>query len=77
MYYIFSRVGQGGLIVGRNSWNLLGELGTFEEVETFINKNEHDFEYRVVKGEELKWDVETEEVISKSTRIKSKKIVPL
>jgi len=73
-YFIWSREKNPMVIMGRHSWYYTFECDSFREVQKIIERSP-DLEFRVVKGKELDWETETEEVTRTETVVKSKKLV--
>jgi hypothetical protein len=60
---------------GRNSWELMGSYDTFEDVRKMVETSDDlGYDSRVIYGTELEWEIETEEVITKTVVEKSRKI---
>jgi hypothetical protein len=61
---------------GKTNW-IASQVGldTIKEVNNIIEDNRFkDHEFRVIKGEELEWEVETEEITYTETREKGRKL---
>lgn len=71
-YFILAREKNPLVIVGKRNWTFMAIYETFEEVENIVNNRSNVFselEYKVIKGEELPWEEEIEEVVKKETVI--------
>ncbi len=75
-YYILSREANPMVIMGRHQYTFLCELDTKEQLEALLNdKWNSNLEFKVIKGEELPWNEEYEEVTTVARYLKSRKLV--
>lgn len=79
-YHVLFRSQNGSIMMGYYSWIYGGEYNTLEEAQKSMSFTQDNItytnEYRVIKGEELKWVEEYEEVVSTTKVLKSKTLVP-
>lgn len=58
-----------------DKWKLNYAFNSMEEVEAVFNTSPPAYEYRVIKGTELPWVEEYEEITTVSKRLKSRKLL--
>lgn len=72
-YHLLSRTLNPSVITGKQSFTYLWSFDTLEQVKEYVGKTPYyELEYKVIKGTELTWKEETEEVITKTVIVKSR-----
>ncbi len=73
-YHLLSRI-KSPFVATTSSdrYTYFAAVDSFQEVKLFIEQNPLR-EFRVIKGKELEWDEEYEEVITKQDVLKSRKL---